>query len=116
MRVKRGFKARNRRKKVLRLAKGFRGGRSKLFRTAADSVDKALMYAYRDRRARKRDFRKLWIARINAAVRVHNLSYSKFIHGLKVANIQLDRKVLAELAISDPAGFAQIAQAAVRQA
>jgi large subunit ribosomal protein L20 len=115
MRVKRGFKARNRRKKVLRLAKGFRGGRSKLFRTAADSVDKALMYAYRDRRARKRDFRKLWIARINAAVRVHNLSYSKFIHGLKVANIQLDRKVLAELAISDPAGFAQIAQAAARQ-
>jgi large subunit ribosomal protein L20 len=116
MRVKRGFKAKNRRKKMLKLAKGFRGGRSKLFRTAADSVDKALMYAYRDRRARKRDFRKLWIARINAAVRVHNLSYSKFIHGLKVANIQLDRKVLAELAISDPAGFAQIAQAAVRQA
>jgi large subunit ribosomal protein L20 len=115
MRVKRGFKARNRRKKVLRLAKGFRGGRSKLFRTAADSVDKALMYAYRDRRARKRDFRKLWIARINAAVRVHNISYSRFIHGLKVANIQLDRKVLAELAISDPAGFAQIAQAAARQ-
>jgi large subunit ribosomal protein L20 len=115
MRVKRGFKARNRRKKVLRLARGFRGGRSKLFRTAADSVDKALMFAYRDRRARKRDFRKLWIARINAAVRVHDLSYSKFIHGLKQANIQLDRKVLAELAISDPAGFAQIAQAAARQ-
>ena len=116
MRVKRGFKARKRRKKVLKLAKGFRGGRSKLFRTAADSVDKALMYAYRDRRARKRDFRKLWIARINAAVRMHNLSYSKFIHGLKLANIQLDRKVLAELAISDPAGFAQIAQAAAQQA
>jgi large subunit ribosomal protein L20 len=116
MRVKRGFKARNRRKKVLKLARGFRGGRSKLFRTAADSVDKALMFAYRDRRARKRDFRNLWIARINAAVRVHNLSYSKFIHGLKQANIQLDRKVLAELAISDPAGFAQIAQAATRQA
>ena len=116
MRVKRGFKAKNRRKKILRLARSFRGGRSKLFRTAADSVDKALMYAYRDRRARKRDFRKLWIARINAAVRVHNLSYSKFIYGLKLVNIQLDRKVLAELAISDPAGFAQIAQAATQQA
>ncbi len=116
MRVKRGFKARKRRKKVLKLAKGYRGGRSKLFRTAADSVDKALMYAYRDRRARKRDFRKLWIARINAAVRGYNLSYSKFMHGLKLADIQLDRKVLAELAISDPTGFAQIAQAAAQQA
>ena len=93
MRVKRGFKARKRRNKVLKLAKGFRGGRSKLFRTAADSVDKALMYAYRDRRARKRDFRKLWIARINAAARLNNLSYSKLIHGLKLANIEIDRKV-----------------------
>ncbi len=101
MRVKRGFKARRRRKKVLKLAKGFRGGRSKLFRTAADSVDKALGYAYRDRKARKRDFRKLWIARINAAARMNNLNYSQFIRGLKLANIQLDRKVLAELAISD---------------
>jgi large subunit ribosomal protein L20 len=114
MRVKRGFKARRRRKKVLKLAKGFRGGRSKLFRTAADSVDKALMYAYRDRRVRKRDFRRLWIARINAAVRMNNLSYSKFIHGLKKANVELDRKVLAELAISDPAGFTQIAQLAAQ--
>jgi large subunit ribosomal protein L20 len=109
MRVKRGFKARRRRKKILKLAKGYRGGRSKLFRTAADSVDKALMYAYRDRKARKRDFRKLWIARINAAVRISGLSYSKFMHGLKLANVELDRKVLAELAISDPAGFAKIA-------
>jgi large subunit ribosomal protein L20 len=112
MRIKRGFKARRRRNKVLKLASGFRGGRSKLYRTAADSVDKALMYAYRDRRVRKRDFRKLWIARINAAVRMNDLSYSKFIHGLKLANIQLDRKVLADLAISDPAGFSQIAAAA----
>ena len=115
MRVKRGFKARRRRKKVLKLAKGFRGGRSKLFRTATDSVDKALMYAYRDRKVRKRDFRRLWIARINAAAHMNNISYSRFMHGLKQANIELDRKVLADLAISDPAGFAQIAQLASRQ-
>ncbi|THB80706.1 MAG: 50S ribosomal protein L20 [Desulfobacteraceae bacterium] len=115
MRVKRGFKARRRRNKVLKLAKGFRGGRSKLYRTAADSVDKALMYAYRDRRARKRDFRKLWIARINAAARMNDLSYSRFINGLKLANVELDRKVLADLAITDPAGFSQIASTASAQ-
>jgi large subunit ribosomal protein L20 len=115
MRVKRGFKAKRRRKKILKLAKGHRGGRSKLFRTAADAVDKALMYAYRDRKARKRDFRRLWITRINAAARMNNLSYSKFIHGLKLAGINLDRKVLAELAISDPPGFAQIANLASEQ-
>ena len=115
MRIKRGFKARRRRKKVLKLAKGFRGGRSKLFRTAADAVDKALMYSYRDRRTRKRDFRRLWITRINAATRLNNLTYSKFIRGLKLAGVELDRKVLAELAISDPAGFAQIANLAGQQ-
>ena len=115
MRVKRGFKARRRRKKVLKLAKGFRGGRSKLFRTAADAVDKALMYSYRDRRVRKRDFRRLWITRINAASRLNNLPYSKFIRGLKLAGIELDRKVLAELAISDPAGFTKIANLAAQQ-
>jgi large subunit ribosomal protein L20 len=115
MRVKRGFKARRRRKKVLKLAKGYRGGRSKLFRTAADAVDKALMYAYRDRRVRKRDFRRLWIARINAAARMNNLSYSKFVHGLKLAGVELDRIVLAELAISDPSGFTQIAKLASEQ-
>ncbi len=115
MRVKRGFKARKRRKKVLKLAKGFRGGRSKLFRTAADAVDKALMYAYRDRRTRKRDFRRLWIARINAGARMNGLNYSKFIHGLKLAGVELDRKVLAELAISDPAGFGKIAGLASQQ-
>jgi large subunit ribosomal protein L20 len=115
MRVKRGFKARRRRNKVLKLAKGFRGGRSKLFRTAADSVDKALMYAYRDRRARKRDFRKLWVVRINAGARMNDLSYSRFIYGLKLADCELDRKVLADLAISDPEGFSQLAsQAAAR--
>jgi large subunit ribosomal protein L20 len=116
MRVKRGFKARRRRKKVLKLARGFRGGRSKLFRTAADAVDKALMYAYRDRKARKRDFRRLWIARINAAARMNDLSYSKLIYGLKKAGVTLDRKVLAELAVSDPAGFRQIAVLAAQQA
>ena len=115
MRIKRGFKARRRRKKVLKLAKGFRGGRSKLFRTAADAVDKALMYSYRDRRTRKRDFRRLWIVRINAASRLNNLPYSKFIRGLKLAGVELDRKVLAELAISDPAVFAKIATLAAQQ-
>lgn len=115
MRIKRGFKARRRRKKVLKMAKGFRGGHSKLFRTAADAVDKALMYAYRDRRVRKRDFRRLWIVRINAAARMNDLSYSKFMHGLKKAGVGLDRKVLADLAVSDPAGFTQIATLASQQ-
>lgn len=115
MRVKRGFKARKRRKKILKLAKGFRGGRSKLIRTASDAVDKALMYSYRDRRVRKRDFRRLWIARINAAARMNGISYSRMINGLKKAGIELDRKVLADLAISDPAGFTQIASLAAQQ-
>lgn len=109
MRVKRGFKARRRRNKVLALAKGYRGGRSKLYRTAADAVDKALMYAYRDRKVRKREFRKLWILRINAAARMNGLSYSRFMSGLKQTGSELDRKVLADLAISDPAGFSQLA-------
>jgi large subunit ribosomal protein L20 len=109
MRVKRGFKARRRRKRVLKLAKGFRGGRSKLYRTAADSVDKALQYAYRDRKARKRSFRRLWIARINAAARTNNLSYSRFISGLKNAGVEIDRKMLADLAISDPKAFSELA-------
>ncbi len=115
MRVKRGFKARRRRNKILKLAKGFRGGRSKLFRTAAGAVDKALMYAYRDRRTRKRDYRRLWITRINAAARLNNLTYSKLMHGLKLANVELDRKVLAELAVSDPAGFNHVAALATQQ-
>jgi large subunit ribosomal protein L20 len=116
MRVKRGFKARQRRKKVLKLAKGFRGGHSKLFRTAATTVDRALAYAYRDRRQRKRDFRRIWIARINAAVRMNNLTYSRFMHGLKKAGVELDRKVLAELAISDPSSFARVVGLAVENA
>ncbi len=115
MRVKRGYKARHRRKKVLKLARGYQGGRSKLFRTAADAVDKALMYAYRDRKVRKRQFRRLWIVRINAGARMNNLSYSKFINGLKQANVELDRKVLAELAVSDPYAFSQLAQTASAQ-
>ncbi len=116
MRIKRGFKARRRRKKVLKLSKSFQGGRNNLFRSAADAVDKALNYAYRDRKVRKRDFRSLWIARINAAARMNDISYSRFMHGLKLANVALDRKVLAELAVSDPDGFAQIARLAHQNA
>jgi large subunit ribosomal protein L20 len=115
MRVKRGYKAKHRRKKVLKLAKGYQGGRSKLYRTAADAVDKALMYAYRDRKVKKRQFRRLWIVRINAGARMNNISYSKFISGLKQANIDLDRKVLADLAVSDPYAFSQLAQTASAQ-
>ena len=108
MRVKRGFKARRRRKKVLKLAKGFRAGRSKLFRTAADAVDKALMYAYRDRRTKKRNFRKLWIARINAACRQYGISYSVFMHKVAEKKIDLNRKVLADLAIQNPQAFEKL--------
>ena len=111
-RVKRGFKARQRRNKVLKLAKGFRGARSKLFRSATEAVDRSLKYALRDRRAKKRDFRALWITRINAASRINGLSYSKMIHGLKSASVEIDRKVLADLAVSDPAGFSELARLA----
>lgn len=108
-RVKRGFKARQRRNKILKLAKGYRGARSKLFRSATEAVDRALKYAYRDRKVRKRDFRALWITRINAASRLSGLAYSKFIYGLKQADVQIDRKVLADLAVSDPNAFSEIA-------
>lgn len=111
-RVKKGFKARRRRNKVLKLAKGFYGGRSRLFRTATESVDRALKYAYRDRRAKKRDFRGLWIARINAAARLNDISYSQLMHGLKLAGVELDRKVLAEMAVSDPTGFSKVVASA----
>ena len=111
-RVKRGFKARRRRNKVLNLAKGYRGARSKLFRSATEAVDRALNYAFRDRRVKKRDFRSLWITRINAASRLNGLSYSKFIFGLKKANVLIDRKVLADIAVSDPTGFTEIAAVA----
>ncbi|ALV05904.1 MULTISPECIES: 50S ribosomal protein L20 [Roseateles] len=107
-RVKRGVTARARHKKVLALAKGFRGRRKNVFRIAKQAVMKAGQYAYRDRRAKKRVFRQLWIARINAASRGLGLSYSKFVAGLKKAQIDIDRKVLADLAVNDPAGFASI--------
>lgn len=111
-RVKRGFKARRRRNKILKLAKGYRGARSKLFRSATEAVDRALNYAFRDRRVKKRDFRALWIARINAAARENGVSYSRLIHGLKQAEIALDRKIMADLAVNDPAAFSVIAEAA----
>ncbi len=98
-------------KKILKLAKGYRGARSRTFKNATDAVEKALQYAYRDRRVKKRDFRKLWIVRINAAVRQYDLSYSKFIKALKDANVLLDRKALAELAVNDPTGFAAVVNA-----
>ncbi|MDM4767452.1 50S ribosomal protein L20 [Pelomonas sp. SE-A7] len=107
-RVKRGVTARARHKKVLALAKGFRGRRKNVFRIAKQAVMKAGQYAYRDRRAKKRVFRQLWIARINAASRGLGLTYSKFVAGLKKAQIDIDRKVLADLAVNDPAGFASI--------
>ena len=108
-RVKRGFKARRRRNKVLKAAKGYRGGLSKQFRTASVAVDRAGMYAYRDRRNRKREFRKLWIVRINAAARENGLSYSRLISGLQKAGVTLDRKILADIAVRDPAAFSQLA-------
>ena len=107
-RVKRGNVARKRRNKILRLARGFRGGNGRLFRTANQRVMKALCNAYRDRRRRKRDFRRLWIARINAGARINGLSYSKLIDGLKKSNIQINRKMLAQLAVADPTSFEQI--------
>lgn len=107
-RVKRGFKLRRRRKRVLALAKGFTGPRSKLFRMANETIARALKYAYRDRRTRKREFRSLWITRINAAVRNNGINYSQFIHGLQMADIKIDRKVLSDMAIFDPQSFAQL--------
>lgn len=113
-RVKRGNVARKRRKKILKLAKGFRGSHSKLFRTANQQVMKALRNAYRDRRKRKRDFRRLWITRINAAARIEGLSYSKLAGQLKKANIDLNRKMLAQLAILDPGAFSEVVKVAAQ--
>jgi large subunit ribosomal protein L20 len=107
-RVKRGFKARRRRNKTLKMAKGYRGARSRLYKTATEAVDRALKYAYRDRRVRKREMRGLWIVRISAAVKQHGVSYSRFIGAMKKANIALDRKVLSEMAIHDPDRFGQL--------
>ena len=113
-RVKRGFKARRRRNKVLKLAKGYRGGRHRLFRTAQEAVDRALCYAYRDRRCKKRDFRRLWIARINAGARMNDMSYSRLMGGLKKAGIELDRKVLSNMAILDANAFTKVTKAATQ--
>ena len=114
-RVKTGVPTHARHKKVLKRAKGYYGGRSKLYRTAVEAVDTGLAYAYRGRKERKRDFRALWIARINAAARIHGLSYSKFIHGLTLAGVDVNRKMLADLAIRDEAAFAQLAELASSQ-
>ena len=113
-RVTRGFKARRRRNKVLKLAKGYRGGRHRLYKTATEAVDRALSYAYRDRRNKKRDFRRLWITRISAAAKQNGTSYSKLMGGLKKAGVELDRKVLSNMAILDPNGFSQVVKLAVQ--
>jgi large subunit ribosomal protein L20 len=109
-RAKGGFKTRRYHKKVLDMAKGYYGGRSRLYKVAAQAVEKALIAAYRDRRLKKREFRALWIARINAGVRPFGISYSEFMHGLGKANIALNRKVLADLAYNDPAAFGKLVE------
>jgi large subunit ribosomal protein L20 len=111
-RVKKGATKKARHKKILKLAKGYRGRAKNCYRIAIEKVEKALRYAYRDRKARKRDFRALWIQRINAAVREYGMIYSKFINGLKLANIDMDRKVLADLAVSQPEAFKQVVEKA----
>ncbi len=111
-RTKRGTVARKRRRKILKLAKGYYGAKSKLFRVANQQVMKSLAYAYRDRKQRKRNFRKLWIARINAAARAGGLSYSRFINGLKKADVQINRKVLADLAVNDKDAFTRLVEVA----
>ena len=112
MRVKTGPVTQRRHKKVLALTKGQRGSKHRLFKRSNEAMMKSLVYAYRDRRTKKREFRRLWIARINAASRQHGLSYSKFMHGLKQAGVELDRKVLADLAIHDASAFGQLADTA----
>jgi large subunit ribosomal protein L20 len=112
MRVKRGLAAKKRHKKYLKMAKGYRGAGSRLYRTARERVEKALCHAFRDRKCKKREFRKLWIMRINAAARINGLSYSRLMNGLKKAGIELNRKVLADMAVRDPQVFAKVAEAA----
>ena len=115
-RVKRGTKRHDRRKKLLKLSKGYYLNKSKLYKFAKESVEKALGYAYRDRKVRKREFRKLWIIRIGAAARENGLNYNQLIHGLKAAGVDLDRKVLADIALQDPAGFTKLAETARKAA
>lgn len=112
MRVKTGVVRRRRHKKILKLARGFYSGRRKHFRKAKEQLERSMYYAFRDRKQKKRDFRSLWIVRINAACRINDISYSKFMHGLKLANIDLDRKILADMAMNDPVAFAKIVQTA----
>ena len=112
MRVKRGVAAKRRHKKYLKMAKGYRGAGSRLYRTARERVEKALCNAYRDRKRKKREFRKLWIMRINAAARLNGLSYSRLMNGLKLSGIELNRKVLADMAVRNPEVFAKVAEAA----
>ncbi len=116
MRVKRGVVRHRRHKKILKGVKGYRGSRSKLVRPARLALERGLKYAYRDRRQRKRQFHRLWITRINAAAREHGLSYSRLMHGLKRAGVEVDRKILADLALSDPKAFAELAELARQQA
>jgi len=111
-RIKGGVKTRQRHKKYLKAAKGFRGGRSRLYRSAREAAEQSWAYAYRDRKQRKRQFRRLWIVRINAAAREHGLSYSRLMSGLKKAEVDIDRKILADMAVHDAAGFAHLAQVA----
>ncbi|MDD2484931.1 MAG: 50S ribosomal protein L20 [bacterium] len=111
-RVKRGVIANKRKKKIFKLAKGYRGARSKLLKTAKEAIAHALQYAYRDRRNKKRDFRRLWVVRINAAARSNGLSYSRMVSGLKLAGIDINRKILAELAVNDAAAFSRLAEVA----
>lgn len=115
-RVKGGFNAKKKHKRVLKLAKGYRGARSKQYRVAKQSVMRALASSYAGRKERKRQFRSLWIARINAAARMNGISYSKFMHGLKLANVDLNRKVLADMAVNDAEGFAKLAELAKEKA
>jgi len=111
-RVKRAVSGHKKRRKIMKLSKGYYGAKSKQYKTAKQAVMKSLAYAYKGRKQRKRDFRKLWITRINAAARLNGLSYSKFINGLKLCEIKLNRKVLADMAVNDPSGFAEIAETA----
>lgn len=115
-RVKRGVAARRRKNRILHQAKGYQGARSRLLKTAREAVEKGWKYAYRDRKQRKREFRGLWIARINAAAREHGLSYSRMVHGLKEAGVEVDRKILAELAVTDPKAFGELAALAKSKA
>ncbi len=112
MRVKTGTVRRRRHKKILKMAKGFYSGRRKHFRKAKEQIERSLVYAFRDRKQKKRDFRKLWIVRINAGCRLNDISYSRFINGLKKANIELDRKILADLAMNEPEVFAKLVEKA----